>query len=338
VAGPTQDDCDIRRLLAAFRRQAVDRVPNFEYLICRRNVEAILGKPAGKSWELSAADYVTLVRRIGMDAVGGKLFLRAGQILSRVPMGSLKDRGCLAALRRDGTVGPAEIDASQLDEYFSAVNGTGIGVWMHLSAGLTAAYDAMGLERFCLALYDDPAFVEELLDLVLEDNLRSIERLLPYGFSFFHIGDDLGHKSGLLFRPDFLRSVWAPRVRQTVEPLISRGIPVTFHSDGNIVEAIPLIIELRFCALNPIEPYGMEIADIKRRFGSSLCLIGNIDIAGPLAFGSPEEVRRDVREHLRLLAPGGGYVCATSHSVTDDIPPANFRAMVEAVHRYGRLG
>ncbi len=97
-----------------------------------------------------------------------------------------------------------------------------------------------------------------------------------------------------------------------------------------------MIIDLGFCSLNPIEPYGMDIFDIKRRFGSRLCLVGNIDIAGALAFGNPDEVREDVRRHLGALAPGGGYVCATSHSVIDDIPPANFRALVSAVHHLGR--
>jgi len=58
--------------------------------------------------------------------------------------------------------------------------------------------------------------------------------------------------------------------------------------------------------------------------------VGNIDVAGPLAFGTPEEVEADVREHVARLASGGGYVGATSHSVLDDIPPENFMAMIAA--------
>jgi hypothetical protein len=327
-------DSDIRRLLAAFRHEPVDRVPNFEYLICKRNVSAILGKPAGSSWQLPASDYLELVRRIGMDAVGGKLFLRAGQILSRVPARTLGDRSALGAMQRDGTIRPAELDRRRLDEYFAAVEGTRIGVWVHLSAGLTMVYEAMGIEQFCLTLQDDPSFVEELLELVAEDNIRSIGELLDYPFSFFHLGDDLGHKAGLLVSPDYLRRVWAPRIARTLEPLHRRGMPVTFHCDGNIQEAIPLILELGFCSLNPIEPYGMDIRDIKRRFGKSLCLVGNVDVAGKLAFGSPEEVRAEVNAKLGELAPGGGYVCATSHSVIDGIPPENFRAMIDAVHAF----
>ena len=327
---------DVARLLTALRRGIPDRVPNFEYLICKRNVSAILERPAPNSWGLSAADYVELVRRIGMDAIGGKLFLTRGQLLATVRARTLIDRSALAEYLRDGTIAPSTIDTRQIDEYFSAISNTRIGVWVHLSAGLTMIYDAIGYERFCLLLYDDPGFIEELFDRVVDDNLALIDKLLEYDFSFFHVGDDLGHKSGLLVSPQFLKDSWMPRIRRTVAPIHERGIPVTFHCDGNITEAIPFIIDLGFCSLNPIEPYGMDAYDIKSRFGDSLCLVGNVDVAGALAFGSPEEVEMDVRAHLAGLAPGGGYVCATSHSVIDDIPPENFMRMIETIHRYGR--
>jgi hypothetical protein len=329
-------DPDISRLLKAFRHEIPDRVPNFEYLIDSRNVSAIVGKPCGNSWTLGADDYIKLVRSIGMDAIGGKLFLENGQILSGVEPRTLSGRDGLHRLSKSGRLLPSRIHARQLDEYFQAIEGTKIGVWFHLSAGLTMAYDTIGLEDFCLLLYDDRPFVEELLDLILEDNLRIISALLKYDFSFFHIGDDLGYKAGLIFPPDLLREIWLPRLRRTVQPILDRGIPVTFHSDGMINEAIPMVIDLGFSSLNPIEPYGMDIFDIKQRFGAKLCLVGNIDVAGELAFGNPDQVEEDVREHLATLASGGGYVCATSHSVIDVIPPANFRALVSAVHRFGR--
>ena len=323
-------DSDIDRLLKTLRHEETDRIPNFEYLICPRNVSAILGEPAGSSWDLEPEDYVALVTRIGMDAVGGPIFTKRGQLLTSVKRGMLKNRDDFARLREDGVIAPAEVDHQKIERFFAAVEGTRLGIWHHISAGLTQVYDSMGLEHFCLALYDDPSFIEELLDRAIEDNQSVLAELAQYPFSFYHFGDDLGHKGGLLVPPDFLRQVWAPRVRKMVAPLTERGIPVTFHCDGKIDEAIPIIIELGFCSLNPIEPYGMDIYEVKRLYGDKLCLVGNIDVAGPLAFGTPEEVVAEVEEHIARLAPGGGYVGATSHSVLDDIPPENFIAMVAA--------
>ena len=52
--------------------------------------------------------------------------------------------------------------------------------------------------------------------------------------------------------------------------------------------------------------------------------------------GTPEEVRQDTRIHIEALGPGGGYIVGSSHSVTDDVPPENFQAMIEATWEFGR--
>jgi uroporphyrinogen decarboxylase len=74
---------------------------------------------------------------------------------------------------------------------------------------------------------------------------------------------------------------------------------------------------------------------VKKQYGERLTLVGNMDIAGVLAFGSPDEVVADTREHIQRLDVGGRYVCASSHSITNDVPPENFAAMVDACHSYG---
>lgn len=329
-----REGSDVERLLATFRHEPTDRIPTHEFLIDGANVSAILGKSRPKSWELSADEYVAVVTAIGMDCVGGPLFLNPRSILGGIRRGTLRSRDDLARMRREGLFEPTKVDRERLCEFKSRTDGTSIGLWCHLSAGLTAVYEAMGFETFCLSLYDDRELVEELLEMVCDDLCRVVPELVAAGFSFFHIGDDLGHKSGLIVPPAILEEIWKPRVARLVAPIRSAGVPMTFHSDGAIVEALPMIIDLGFSALNPIEPYGMDIYELKETFGSALAFIGNIDVAGPLAFGSAEDVRRDVREHVERLARGGGYVGATSHSVMDDIPPANFRAMVDEFHRY----
>ena len=84
-------DSSIERLLKTLRHETTDRVPNFEYLIGSRNVSAILGRPSGTSWQLDARDYVTVVEKIGMDAIGGNIFLDGGGLLTRVPERTLLD-------------------------------------------------------------------------------------------------------------------------------------------------------------------------------------------------------------------------------------------------------
>ena len=80
----------------------------------------------------------------------------------------------------------------------------------------------------------------------------------------------------------------------------------------------------------------MEKINYKKEYGADLCLIGNMDLAGVLSFGTPDEVRQDTIEHIDALAPGGGYIVASSHSITDDVPPENYQAMIRAAWEHGR--
>ena len=80
----------------------------------------------------------------------------------------------------------------------------------------------------------------------------------------------------------------------------------------------------------------MDINAVKREFGSRLSIIGNIDLGYTLTRGTPEEVRAEVRQRIHDLAPGGGYAVASSNSVPEYVPLANFTAMRQATFEYGR--
>ena len=81
-----------------------------------------------------------------------------------------------------------------------------------------------------------------------------------------------------------------------------------------------------------------DIYEIHQERGDDLTLVGNIDVAGPLSFGTAEGVRQEVREHIDRLASGGGYVACSSHSIIDSVIPENFMAMCDETHKYGIYG
>jgi uroporphyrinogen-III decarboxylase len=68
-----------------------------------------------------------------------------------------------------------------------------------------------------------------------------------------------------------------------------------------------------------------------------MAFIGNIPTV-LLAQGSQEQIEERVRNYCVQLGPGGGYVLGSSTSIMDGIPPENFVAMIQAVHKYGRYG
>jgi hypothetical protein len=137
--------------------------------------------------------------------------------------------------------------------------------------------------------------------------------------------------------PELSRKWAIPCYARIVEKCAEHKVPVAMHSCGNAVELIPDLIDIGVVMYNPVEPTsGADIYEVHKKYGDKIALSGNIDIAGVLAFGSPQDVMEDVRHHIEALGGDGAYILTTSHSVTNDIPYENFLAMIAAGHRYGR--
>jgi len=134
----------------------------------------------------------------------------------------------------------------------------------------------------------------------------------------------------LLFsRKDFLRLL-KPRLARLCAVYTEAGVPVGMHSCGNIIELIPDLIEIGIRLLEPVQPC-MDLTRLKKEFGQNLVFWGGIDTQDLLPFGTPERVKKETREVIRLLGEGDGYVIAPSQAIMPDVPLANVVAFLEAV-------
>jgi uroporphyrinogen decarboxylase len=128
-----------------------------------------------------------------------------------------------------------------------------------------------------------------------------------------------------------------------VDYVDSLGVPALLHSCGNISAYLDLLAETKIKSIHPLQrTAGMDLRRIKAEYGKRFCLIGNIDSSGTLPFGSPEDVRAEVRQAIADAAPGGGYILASDHSLHDGIPIGNITAMFDEGMKAGteiyRLG
>ncbi len=200
----------------------------------------------------------------------------------------------------------------------------------------TPVWEMMGLEAFCFALRDDRALVEALFERIGAIQLEILRRViaLPEVAGVWW-PDDIAYSEGLMIAPEHFRRYLFPWLRRMGEACASRGIPWIFHSDGDVSEVIEDLIDCGFNALHPIEAKAMDIVALKRRYGGRLALMGNLDLAYPLALGTPEEVAAEVKRLLREVAPGGGYCLGSGNSVPEYVPVANYQAMRETALKYG---
>jgi uroporphyrinogen decarboxylase len=120
-----------------------------------------------------------------------------------------------------------------------------------------------------------------------------------------------------------------------VEPAQEHGKLLGMHTDGRIGDVLPLLYDLGFRVIHPVEPECNDIRSLRDAWRGRLAFIGNIPTT-LLSFGTNEAVEAAVREACARLGPGGGYVVGSSGSIVDGIPPARFVTMTQAAHTYRR--
>jgi uroporphyrinogen decarboxylase len=152
------------------------------------------------------------------------------------------------------------------------------------------------------------------------------------GYDIFWTTDDYAHKTGMFFSPAIFHEVIAPRYRRVLNQCT---IPWFLHSDGDIMESMDILVDLGVAATHPNEKGAMDIREVKRKFGDRVCVIGNLDL-NILGMGTPEETDREVRELIRDLAPGGGYMISSGNSLASYLNPENVLAMSRAIQKYGK--
>jgi len=201
----------------------------------------------------------------------------------------------------------------------------------------TCVWWLMGLEGLSMALADEPELVPRVFEKVGKFQFRVFEKMLSFSCigAFWH-ADDIAFATSLLVAPRILRAHLFPWYKEMNRRAHASGRLAVYHSDGALQEVMEDIIGCGFDGLNPIEPKAMNINEIKRRYGSRISILGNIDLGYTLTRGTPEEVREEVRQRIRDLAPGGGYAVASSNSIPEYVPLANYNAMRQAVFDFGK--
>jgi uroporphyrinogen decarboxylase len=194
-----------------------------------------------------------------------------------------------------------------------------------------------GMDRLFMDFYDNPEFATALLDKMLALRIFMVTRLAEAGVDILHTGDDLGMQHTLLMSVPLWRKWFKPRLAQVwaAARRVKPDILISYHSDGYIEPFIPDLIEMGLDLLNPVQPECMDPAEIKRKYGDRLAFFGTIGIQTTLPFGSPDDVRREVRQRIETVGKGGGLVLAPSHLLEPDVPWENILAFFEAAETYG---
>ena len=187
-----------------------------------------------------------------------------------------------------------------------------------------------------------PDYIHEIYQMQCEAAVKNLEILKQAVGDRIQIicmgGTDFGTQNSLFYSPEIYRKLYKPYIKR-LNDYVHRntGWKTFWHSCGAVSELLEDFIEAGVDIINPVQcsASGMEPNYLKNTFGSRIVFWGGgVDTQQTLPFGTPEEVRKQVRERIEIFRKGGGYVFAAIHNILPNTPPENIAAMLDVIKEY----
>ena len=344
------------RMLAAFRRQPVDRVPTDIWAVpeIRTKLVAALGE-----------DWPAKLHIDGQAGVGAEY---TGPPLPEMPpdenidIWGVRRRKCVYdtgvyyemyhnPLAAAETIDDLEAYAWPSADWFDYSKMAEQAAERRRKQALQCGYMApftyylylRGLENALTDPLLKPEFAHHLLGRLGEffyEHHRQMFQATEGLLDSTQVTDDYGMQTGPMISMVIFEEFFAPHLKRFCGLAHEFGLIVFHHDDGSIRPFLPRLIELGIDVLNPIQwrCADMEVEGLKRDFGGRICFHGGIDNQHTLPFGSEADVRAEVRHMIDVLAADKtGYVLSSCHNIQALTPVGNILAMFDEAHRYGRF-
>lgn len=333
----------LERVLTVLKRGEPDRVPHFEWLVDRKVREALC-PDCSSTYEFAV--------HMEHDAVIVDLSFQ------KQPLGNgrwLSEWGYITQETDEEHGIEVEFPIKTFEDYeryevpdvhlpsryhsieWAVQNYPNKAIIVHLNDVFSLPRYLMGMENLLMAIVESPELVRNLVNLSVKVNLEMAKEVVARGVKIVYTGDDFAGNHGPLMSPKHFRDLFFPGLCQVVGGFKELGLFVIKHTDGNIWPIIDMIVESGIDCLDPIDPIaGMNLAEVKTRYGDKIALKGNVDCAELLTFGSTEQVIEATKEALRQGAPNGGFILSSSNSIHSSVKPENYQAMVNTLREFGR--
>lgn len=198
-----------------------------------------------------------------------------------------------------------------------------------IPGGFDEPRQLMGEEGLCIAYYEEPELIADMLAVMADTALKVYERVSSIlTIDCLCVHEDMAGKSGPLAGPSQVRKFIAPYYRRIWEPLQSAGAALfSQDSDGNMEAVIEPFLEAGINVFYPCEPAaGMDIAALRRKYGTRAAFKGGLDKHA--LRGGIEDVERELSRKICAETMGGGTVFALDHRIPNGVPIQNYRYYV----------
>jgi uroporphyrinogen decarboxylase len=347
------------RIQTLLRHRQPDRVPKMTNFY-----PTVLGAHPGRPRKV---EFETDIRFVGIPAPKEQVdFLHYLESLpvntyvgTRDILRTYHDWGYHPEIERDARLGDArtiaEIAAAPLPDFMAQVKAEQLGADVerkhaqgypvmaappHLGGDLfETAARLRGFEQFMIDLVENPPLVDYLLEQLTAIHLPVALALTRAGIDILALDDDVGEPTRMLMSRAMWQRYFKPHVKTIIDACrrVNPDLAVFWHSDGNIEPIIPDLIEIGVDILNPVQPDVMDPVELKSSYGEQLTFFGTVGTARLWSWGTPEEIRAEVRERIATVGKQGGLIIAPAYDLepAEGIPWANVLAFFDAVEEFG---
>lgn len=195
-------------------------------------------------------------------------------------------------------------------------------------ADFAASWFLCGMEELLVSYVEAPEFAHKLGQMVSEYYCELFGLAAKAGADVIILTDDYAYGTGTLMSPGQFREFVLPYFQKAVNAVKSSGALCVKHTDGNINEILEDIVATGVDGIGPLEPgAGMELSEVRKRVGSKVCLIGNVDV-DLLSRGTADQVGAEARRLIAFVGRSGGHILSSGNTITQSVQPDNFLAMV----------
>jgi len=220
------------------------------------------------------------------------------------------------------------INKKHKDKIFVIVTNDLAGVFESASQG-------MGMAYYSRMLHKNPRFIKEVHEVIAKFTAECYKSYMEAGAEVFVESGDLAYHTGPMMSPKKFNELLLPAYKIITDTVHEQGGKIVLHTDGQITPLLDFVIDCGFDGLHSLEPTAnVDLALVKKKVGDKLCLLGNIDVAHVLTYGTKQEVYDAVKYAIKTAGPGGGFIISAAN-MHPAVKVPNLRWMVEATKEFG---
>jgi uroporphyrinogen decarboxylase len=230
-----------------------------------------------------------------------------------------------------------KVDFSPLKKQMDEIHEKGLAVfvWQECTIWETAWY-LRGMDNLMIDMAMEDEKATWLLDQITEKACYRAEIFAKQGADIIGLGDDIGMQETIMMQEEMYRQWLKPRLKKVIQAAksVNPEILISYHSCGYIEPFITDLIEIGVDILNPVQPECMDFKEIYEKYGSQISFNGTIGTQQLMPFGTPEEVKNEVKRNLEIAGKKGGLFCCPTHLLEPEVPWENVEAYIEACNNF----